>query len=101
MLGLKEHQLDIIIKILKFYPEVERARVFGSRAKGNYKPYSDIDIAIFGPEVTPMLAIDMKHHIEDATSFPYFVDFVDYAHLSNPDMKEHIDRVGIEFYPVT
>lgn len=48
MLGLKEEDLQYIIDNIKRFPEIKKAIVFGSRAKGNYKVGSDIDIAIFG-----------------------------------------------------
>lgn len=46
-LGLKKDDLDIIIQILVSTAGIEKAVISGSRAKGNYKPGSDIDIALF------------------------------------------------------
>ena len=46
--GLKESILENISNILKKYKEVESAKIFGSRARGDYKNTSDIDIALFG-----------------------------------------------------
>jgi predicted nucleotidyltransferase len=98
MFGIRDHQLALIANFLKAYPEVERASVFGSRAKGNYKPSSDIDIALFGSGVTAQLAAVLKYRIEETTTIPYFVDFAAYPELTNQDLKDHIDRVGVEFY---
>ena len=49
--GLSKRDLDEISEILKSFPEIEEAVLFGSRAKGNYKPGSDIDIAIKGSAI--------------------------------------------------
>ena len=46
--GLEVPVIENIISILEQYPKVDKAFVFGSRAKGNYRPDSDIDIAIKG-----------------------------------------------------
>ena len=48
MFGLKDSDINAIIAILKRYPDVKEAIIFGSRAMGNYKPGSDIDIALKG-----------------------------------------------------
>ncbi|MEW5845474.1 MAG: nucleotidyltransferase domain-containing protein [Bacteroidota bacterium] len=46
--GISEKSYLLIIDVLKSYPEVEAAIIFGSRAKGNYKNGSDIDLALIG-----------------------------------------------------
>ena len=42
--GLSEKTIEIIKKLLSNYPQIKKVKIFGSRAKGNYKPSSDIDI---------------------------------------------------------
>ena len=46
--GLSEKTIEIIKKLLSNYPQIKEVKIFGSRAKGNYKPSSDIDLALFG-----------------------------------------------------
>lgn len=41
--GLEAPLLNWIIDTFKQYPKVERAVIYGSRATGDYKNYSDID----------------------------------------------------------
>ena len=36
---------------IKEFPESEKVKIFGSRAIGNYKKTSDIDLAIFGEKI--------------------------------------------------
>ncbi len=46
MFGLSDNNFNCIIKTIELNPKVEKAIIFGSRAMGNYKPGSDIDIAV-------------------------------------------------------
>lgn len=91
--GLKSCYLDEIRQVLSSTPEIDRAMVFGSRAKGSYRRGSDVDIALFGD-----LNLDQISHIEyqlnEETHIPLFFDVVGYNSLSNPALKDHIDRVG-------
>lgn len=92
--GLRESDLDYIKEAIKKFPEIEKAVIFGSRAKGNYKPGSDVDIAIYGKNVTFDTLSGLHAMLEDYGPLPYFFDVVDYMHLENKELKEHIDRVG-------
>lgn len=88
----------IIIETLRNFPEIDQAIIFGSRAKKNFKKGSDIDIALKGKNVTPLLALDVAAVLNEKQPIPYFIDVISYAHISNQKLKEHIDRVGISFY---
>ena len=48
--GLNEKIMENIIDIIKQYSEVEKAVIFGSHARGDYKKASDI--ALFGKNHT-------------------------------------------------
>lgn len=48
MFGLKDSDITAIRQILSQFPEVQRALVFGSRAKGNHQNGSDVDLALKG-----------------------------------------------------
>ncbi len=95
--GLKATTIDKIISVLVQYPEVESAIVYGSRAKGNYRPGSDIDLTLTGSELTynTLLRIDTK--IDDLL-LPYLFDISLLRQISNPDVVDHIRRVGIPLY---
>jgi len=92
--GLKEYDLEYIKNMIKKFPEIEKAVIFGSRAKGNYKPGSDVDIAIYGENITFDIVSKLHAMLEEYGPLPYFFDVVDYTHLKNKELKEHIDRVG-------
>ncbi|WGS65670.1 nucleotidyltransferase family protein [Marinitoga aeolica] len=96
--GLKEEHLKIIIDFIKTIPEIEEVLIFGSRAMGNYKKGSDIDLAIKGKEITRDLLLKISFYLNEETYLPYFFDVVDYNKIDNPDLKKHIDTYGIVLY---
>lgn len=93
--GISDRSYSYIISYLKKQPQVEEVILFGSRAKGNYKKGSDIDLAIKGKACTPELAVDIESFINEVMTIPYNVDVVDYNSLKKKELKEHIDRFGI------
>lgn len=96
--GLKELDLEYIAKRISEFSEIEKVVIFGSRAKGNYKPGSDIDIAIMGDKVNFNVLSRLHSLLEDEGPMPYFIDVVDYTHLDHDELKAHIDRAGKVIY---
>jgi len=92
--GLKKSDLMYIINAIKKNREIEKAAIFGSRAKGNYKTGSDVDIAIYGENITFDTISTLHTMLEGEGPLPYFFDIIDYTHLNHKRLKEHIDRVG-------
>ena len=92
--GLPESIFADVIEVLRRYPEVTNAKIYGSRAKGNYKRYSDVDIAIFANQECD-LAQSVREALEDLDTIYYF-DVLQYDKISNAEIKAHIDRVGVE-----
>jgi predicted nucleotidyltransferase len=95
--GLTKEDLSKIIQVLKAFPEVQRGVIFGSRALGTYKRGSDIDIALFGKNLNSIIT-RISYELNEELVLPYFFDLVDYNSISNQQLKEHIDRVGLLFY---
>ena len=75
----------------RFQNELLWAKLFGSRARGDYKETSDVDLAIASKEDirTPMQAA------LDESQLPYTFDLIDYTNQSNKKLQESIDREGI------
>ncbi|MCW3488812.1 nucleotidyltransferase family protein [Dethiobacter alkaliphilus] len=96
MFGLSEKNLICIREGIKTFAEIERAVVFGSRAMGNYKRGSDIDIAIAGKNVTGETVAKLSEYLNEVAPLPYYVDVVDYNEISNEELRKHIDTKGIE-----
>ncbi|WP_414646601.1 nucleotidyltransferase domain-containing protein [Clostridium tetani] len=55
------------------FDEIEKAYIFGSRAKGNYKPGSDIDIAIYGENINLDILSKLNSILEEKSPMPYFL----------------------------
>jgi type I restriction enzyme S subunit len=95
--GLEQHIIDKIISVFEVNSKVDKAYVFGSRAKGNYRLDSDIDIAIKGIDITFDDILKMSVAFEDK-GIKNKIDLIDFTSIKEPALQEHIDRVGIEFY---
>ncbi|HRG48112.1 MAG TPA: nucleotidyltransferase domain-containing protein [Leptospiraceae bacterium] len=96
--GLSESEINIILDYLRKYPEIERASIFGSRAKGNYKNGSDIDIALFGKNVTLHTVTSLNYALNEESPLVYFFDILSYDSIETKELIEHINRVSIEIY---
>lgn len=91
--GLSRRALDLLRGVFLGYPAVERAIVYGSRAMGNYRNGSDIDIALEGGA----LRFDDLLRIETALDdlmLPWGIDLSLLSHIDNPALLDHIARVG-------
>ncbi len=94
--GLDIELLTKINNIFSHYPEIKSVIIFGSRAKGNFKPGSDIDLAIIG-NITPTIISQIYLQIDELNS-PYKFDLINYNSISNNDLLEHINRIGKTIY---
>lgn len=94
--GISEQDWLSIIKVFKSQPLIEKVVLYGSRTKGNYKPYSDIDITIFGL-LNLMQLQEIENQLYDL-NLPYTFDASQHHTIKNNDLLEHIQRVGIIVY---
>jgi len=96
--GLSEYTLNTLESIFRKYPGIKEAVLYGSRAKGNYRAGSDIDITLKTDDsFTHTYLLDIAGDFDDS-DMPYLVDVSVYNDISNPDLKAHIDRVGKVLY---
>jgi predicted nucleotidyltransferase len=95
--GLSAATVARINGVLARYPEVKRAILYGSRAKGNFKPGSDIDLTLCGPDLTPASLAAIEDALDDLL-LPYTIDLSIFDLLDHASLREHIERVGREFY---
>jgi len=95
--GLKEKVIKQINSVFLKFPQVEQVVIYGSRAKGNYKKSSDIDLTLKGIDINLSLMHTIELEIDDLL-LPYTFDISIFKQISNPDLIEHINRVGLEFY---
>ena len=96
--GLKETTISKIHAVLDRHPQVEKAILYGSRAKGNFKNGSDIDLTLIGKQD---LNLEILYRIMDEIDdllLPYTLDISIFHQISDPDVIDHIHRVGVVFY---
>lgn len=95
--GLNETILEKILNVFRKYKEVDEVIIYGSRAKGNYRNGSDIDLTLLGDRVN--LDILNKINLElDDSSMPYTFDLSIYRQIKKPELLDHIKRVGKIIY---
>jgi len=95
--GLKENTIQRIRNIFASHPEVEEVILYGSRATGNFSNGSDIDLVLKGKGLNQALLNKIRWELDDLL-LPYTIDIAIYDKIDNPDLIEHIHRVGIVFY---
>ena len=96
--GLKDATIEKIHSVFARHPEVEKAILYGSRAKGNYKNGSDIDLTLHGGTA---LTLNVLYRILDELDdllLPYTFDLSILTNIEDTSLLEHIQRVGIVFY---
>ncbi len=96
--GLKDSTIQKISAVLAHYPQVEQAILYGSRAKGNYKNGSDIDMTLRGSEDLTLHVLYRIMEEIDGLLLPYTFDLSLFHNISDPDVIDHIRRVGVLFY---
>lgn len=94
MFGLLDRDIQYINEAISRFKNIERAVIFGSRAMGNYKKGSDVDIAIFGKHITREEIFKLDDYLNEILPLPYFFDIHHYENISNDNLKKHIDDEG-------
>lgn len=94
--GLKNDDIDKIGSVFEKYENVKKVIVYGSRAMGNYRNGSDIDLTIKG-NLTSRNFYDILQELDDLM-LPYLIDLSKIEDIANPDLLDHIRRRGKIFY---
>ncbi|MCK9224175.1 MAG: nucleotidyltransferase domain-containing protein [Candidatus Muirbacterium halophilum] len=91
--GIDEKIFENLENIFRKHSNISKVILYGSRAKGNYKNGSDIDITIIGENLKVDLLYSIMDDI-DELNLIYKFDISIYSNIDNSDLIEHIDRVG-------
>lgn len=97
MFGLSNVVINDICNVFRDYSNITEVLIFGSRAKGNYREGSDIDLAVKGDLISFNQLVDINLKIEDLDLL-YKVDVISYEEKKGTPIGDHIDRVGKVFY---
>ena len=95
--GLEENIIAQIKSIFLKYEDIEKVVLYGSRAKGNFRPNSDIDIVLFGEKLDIKILNRISWELDDLL-LAYTFDISIYHHIKQSDLLDHIERIGIVFF---
>lgn len=96
--GLSEKEIALMFGVFHRFPQIKKIVIFGSRAMGNFKKGSDVDLAVMG-KGNEEPASSVSRILNEETPLPYRFDIVHYETASSKELKQHIDEHGIPFYP--
>lgn len=94
--GISDKDIVMIQNVMAGYPAIDEVVIYGSRAKGNYKTGSDIDLMIKG-----IVSWEEFHRLEydlDELMLPYQFDLAMIDTIDNLKLLDHVTRVGRIFY---
>jgi predicted nucleotidyltransferase len=94
--GFKNGDLETIAQALSKFSEIQKAVIFGSRARGNYQAGSDTDIAVW--TIDNDVIGRLSAFLNDETLLPYKFDILSYDRIINPELKAQVDTTGVEIY---
>lgn len=93
--GLKAEVIEQMNNVFSRFKNIEKVLIYGSRAKGNFRYNSDIDLSLLGAiSYNDLLKIEMQL---DDLLLPYKIDLSVFEKIENEDLKEYIRRVGKVF----
>jgi predicted nucleotidyltransferase len=95
--GLEDTLIVKIQNVFAVFPQVDKVILYGSRAKGDYKTGSDIDLTLLGENIDLSVMNQIGLMLDDLL-LPYTFDLSVFKHIRNIELLDHIDRVGVEFY---
>lgn len=98
MFGLPDDTLAAMQRVFDSYPQVEKVIIYGSRAKGNFRPGSDIDLTLYGENLDGSTLSYILVDLDDL-NMPYMLDVSLFDQIASEDLLDHIERVGKVFYP--
>ncbi len=96
-IGLTNEEMQKLVAVLSTQPNIEKAIVYGSRAKGTNREFSDVDMTLMGKNLSHSDLNQVALKIDDLL-LPYEFDLSLYSSLTNENLLEHIKRVGKVIY---
>lgn len=95
--GLPPESVEKLCSVFLSHPQIEKVVLYGSRALGTYRESSDIDLTVVGTNADLTLLLELENEIDDLL-LPYKVDISLMSKIDNPNLIDHINRVGIPFF---
>lgn len=96
--GLSNWTMTDLRTVFSHHPDIKKVILFGSRAKGNYRTGSDIDLALVGDKPIEHKELIQIYNDIDDLGLLYGIDLVDYTKNKGKPIGDHIDRTGKMFF---
>ncbi len=96
--GLREKDMQYLLKLFVSFPSIEKVILYGSRANGHFEKASDIDLAIVGSTVTNNEISHIHSQIECESPILLWADVLHYETLKNQELRKKIDDTGKIIY---
>lgn len=98
--GFKPDELEMVLAVFCEFPEIEGVVIFGSRAMGNFKSASDVDLALKG-HISKDILTRLRMRLNEDLPLAYAFDVFDHKAIANKALLEHIAQYGKVLYPTT
>lgn len=95
--GLSQAIESQLKEVFSHYPTIDKVLLFGSRATKNFKPYSDIDLAVCGSELCEKEFARLWNEL-DGLPLAFKLDVLHLDTLTNTSLKQKILAQGKLFY---
>ena len=101
LLGVKEEELESMLKVFSRFRNIQQAIVYGSRVNGNYRRKSDVDVYLRTENMPSDHISDMKTRIQQMleSDVPYPVHVKEDGEIHNPNLRYAILHEGVRVYP--
>jgi uncharacterized protein len=100
MYGIPAKSFQLILDAFSGFEEIEKAGIYGSRALGNFRNGSDVDVVVYGEKISDETLLKLKVKLEHELPLPFYFDLTHYETIQNPELKEHIDMFAQIIYPL-
>lgn len=98
--GLPLPHYQQLLNVFAAFPEVSKVILYGSRARGDHKPSSDIDLTLVGIHLNSLILAKIENAIDDLL-LPYKVDMSLFKDIDHLTLINNIESQGIVFYEST
>ncbi|TAN00972.1 MAG: nucleotidyltransferase domain-containing protein [Chitinophagaceae bacterium] len=96
--GLREKDMQYMMQLFQSYPAVEKVILYGSRARGDFRLGSDVDLALAGPTISSKDVMRIHSKLEEDSPIPLGFDVVHYDTIENQILKKLIIEEGVFIY---
>ena len=92
--------MEAFYKVFTLHPAIDQVIIYGSRARGQHQPHSDIDLTLVGTQLDHQELLAIAGELDDI-NHPYLIDISLQSSLSSDALLQQIEKDGQVFYAKT